>query len=99
LDVDGNIIVESMAICEFLDEVYPEVRLLPQDPFKKAQVRAFCELINSGIQPLVNLKVLQKAEEKGLDKNEWLQHWLSNGLNCKLSLRKTLISNFISSFK
>jgi len=80
LEVDGNIIVESMAICEYLDEAHPEVRLLPKDPIKKAQVRAFCEMINSGIQPLCNLKVLQKLEEKQVDKNEWLQHWLSKGL-------------------
>jgi hypothetical protein len=40
---------ESMAICEYLEEVYPSKRkLLPKDPHKRFQVRRLCEMINSG---------------------------------------------------
>jgi len=83
LDVGGNIIVESMAICEYLEEVYPSTPLLPKDPIKRAQVRACCEMINSGIQPLMNLKVLQKLEQEKVDKNAWIQHWVGKGFECK----------------
>jgi glutathione S-transferase len=38
--------------------MYPNIPLLPKDPVKKAQVRAFCEVINSGINPYVNLRRL-----------------------------------------
>jgi len=72
-----------MPICEYLEEVYPSTALLPKDPIKKAQVRALCEMVNSGIQPLMNLKVLQKLEEEKVEKNAWAQHWARRGLECK----------------
>ena len=68
-----------MAICEYLNEVYPDTPLLPKDPLTKAQVRAFCELINSGMQPLINLKVLQAIEERQIDRIEWAKKWLNPG--------------------
>lgn len=43
--VDGRPIVESMAICEYLDEVTPG-SLHPSDPFEKAQNRAWIEFGN-----------------------------------------------------
>lgn len=53
---------ESMAICEYLEEVYPSKRkLLPKDPLKRFQVRRLCEIINSGTQPIQNLAVLSEV--------------------------------------
>jgi len=53
-DEQGNnqVLIESMAICEFLEETHPKVPLLGKDPVRKAKIRACCEIINSGIQPL-----------------------------------------------
>jgi len=72
-------LVESVPICEFLDEKVPEPPLLPKDPIKKAEVRAFCEMINAGIQPLINLKVRQKVEQLGHDPAEWNKLFLEQG--------------------
>src|SRR4051812_10237812 len=47
--------VESMAILEWLEETYPTPALLPKNPWEKAQVRALCQIVVSGIQPLTNL--------------------------------------------
>ena len=58
----GQIIVETMAISEYIEEIYPQRPLLPKDPIKKAQVRAFCEVINAGIHPYQNLRLLEKVE-------------------------------------
>ena len=56
---------ESMAICEYLEEVYPSKRkLLPKDPLKRFQVRRLCELINAGTQPLQNLSVLNEVSSR-----------------------------------
>jgi glutathione S-transferase len=51
-----------MAISEYIEETYPQRPLLPKDPIKKAQVRAFCEVINAGIHPYQNLRLLEKVE-------------------------------------
>src|SRR5262249_10154988 len=52
LSVGTRHLIESMAIIEWLDETRPEPRLLPGDTFDRAHVRALCELINAGTQPL-----------------------------------------------
>ena len=51
-------IVQSMAICEYLEEVFPARPLLPEDPAARARVRSIAQSIASEIQPLNNLAVL-----------------------------------------
>ena len=46
---EGRIIVESTLICEYLDEAYPEPRLMPADPWLKAQMRLWSKAIDEGI--------------------------------------------------
>ena len=41
LDDSGNIITQSLAIIEYLEEKYPQPALLPSDPIKKAWARGF----------------------------------------------------------
>eukprot|EP01104_Vermistella_antarctica_P009875 TRINITY_DN2592_c0_g1_i2.p2 TRINITY_DN2592_c0_g1~~TRINITY_DN2592_c0_g1_i2.p2 ORF type:complete len:163 (+),score=25.39 TRINITY_DN2592_c0_g1_i2:137-625(+) len=54
--------------------------LLPKDPFKRCQARAVAEMINSGIQPIQNLKVLQHIVTFAPDKKmEWGRHWIAEG--------------------
>ena len=76
-------LAESMAICEYLEEAYPNKRkLLPKDPFKKAQVRRLCEIINSGTQPIQNLSVLKEVGSRFGDehKQPWAQWVITKGL-------------------
>ena len=53
---NGLNIGESMAICEYLEEKYPSPPLYPKNLEQKAQIRNFCEIINSAIQPLQNVR-------------------------------------------
>ena len=54
-------LMESTSIIEYLDEIRPNINpLLPKDAFKRAQVRAFSQVINSGIQPMQNLRTCNK---------------------------------------
>lgn len=81
---DGKIIPESFAIMEYLDEVFPQKPLFPKDAYTKARIRQVCEVINSFMHPMANLKTLKYMEAKhGYDqsqKDEWAQHWVSQGL-------------------
>ena len=57
LAIDGQLLYQSVAILEYLEETRPTPRLLPTNPAARAQVRAVVEVINSVIQPLHNTPV------------------------------------------
>ena len=80
----GARIAQSLAILEYLDEVFPVPALLPADPAQRAQVRALALHIACDIHPLNNLRVLQylSAELGASDeaKNAWYRHWVEKGL-------------------
>ena len=79
-----KVLSQTMAIFDYLDAVYPEKPLFPVDPFDRAQVIRICEAVNSGIQPLQNLKVLKFIEDEykvsAEQKKAWAQHWIKQGL-------------------
>jgi maleylacetoacetate isomerase len=83
-DDDGHRLSQSMAIIEYLDELHPEPRLLPQDARGHAHVRALSQSIACEIHPLNNLRVLKylvrelKVDEAA--KNAWYRHWVREGL-------------------
>ncbi|MBB2497178.1 maleylacetoacetate isomerase [Aquipseudomonas ullengensis] len=80
----GVRIAQSLAILEYLDEVFPVPALLPADSVQRAQVRALALHIACDIHPLNNLRVLQylSAELGVADeaKSDWYRHWLDTGL-------------------
>jgi maleylacetoacetate isomerase len=80
LVVDGTSYVESTAILELLDELYPEPRLFPGGPKDRARIRALVQIINSGIQPLQNLVVLDRIGDDKEKRSEWLRYFISRGL-------------------
>lgn len=76
----GKRFVESTAIMEWLEEVKPEPPLLPKTPDDRARVRALVQVINSGIQPLQNLIVLDKLGDDKEKRLEWLRFWIGKGM-------------------
>lgn len=88
---NGKIIPDSYAIIEYLEEIAPTPALLPKDAYLRARIRQVCEIINSTMHPMGNLRVLRYLEEKNNynqnQKDEWVQHWGTLGLE---SLEETL---------
>jgi len=84
-------ITQSMAILHYLEDLYPSPNLFPKDPLKKSQVLSICEVINSNIQPLQNLQVLNYFHSywqiSKRDKIKWIHKWLYKGL---LSVEKKI---------
>jgi maleylacetoacetate isomerase len=78
--INKIILQESTAICEFLEDNYTDINLLPKNPVDRAHVRALYSHIACNIQPIQNLPVLNKIEELGCNKMEWAKEWITNGL-------------------
>lgn len=80
LVVNGAMYVESTAILELLDELYPDPPLLPSAPEDRARVRALVQIVNAGIQPLQNLVVLERLGDDKERRLDWLRHFITRGL-------------------
>jgi maleylacetoacetate isomerase len=84
---DGELLLtQSMAICEYLDERYPETRsFLPSSIADRAKVRAMALLVACDIHPLNNLRMLKYiVSELGASheqKTDWYQHWVYQGFD------------------
>jgi len=79
---DGDIAIgQSMAILEYLEETYPQVRLLPVDEPLRSRVRAFCNMIACDVQPLNNLRVMDyiKTTFDADPTGDWYSHWIHEG--------------------
>ena len=81
LEVNGKFISESLAILEWLEEVYPKPSFFQGDAFSRAKIRQLAELVNAGIQPLHNLDVLRKVSADKEVQKEWNAHWIERGLS------------------
>src|SRR5215470_20366959 len=55
---NGEVLLQSLAMIEYLDEVYPDPPLLPKDPIERARVRAVAQIIACDIHPLNNTSPL-----------------------------------------
>lgn len=84
LEHDGRRLSQSLAIIEYLDRLYPQPALLPEDAFERARVQSLALIIACEIHPLNNLRVLNyltstlKLEDA--QKLAWYAHWVSIGL-------------------
>lgn len=80
---DGEVLTQSLAIVEYLEEVYPEPPLLPAAPAARAKVRSLSHLIACDVHPLNNLRVLKYLEDPlGLEQEKrvaWYHHWIGTG--------------------
>jgi len=83
LDDDGFQLGQSMAIIDYLDNKFPEPRLIPQDPQPRARVLEIANLVSCDMHPLNNLRVLRylvkELEVSDEKKNEWYHHWIDEG--------------------
>lgn len=74
---------QSLAILEYLDELWPEPALLPVAPRDRARARALAQLVACDIHPLNNLRVLQYLEREWnapqTERDGWVRHWITEG--------------------
>ena len=79
----GEVLTQSLAIIEYLDDIHPEPPLLPADALERAKVRAIAQAIACDIHPLNNtsplryLKRVLNHEQAEID--TWYHHWVTEG--------------------
>ena len=78
----GETLSQSMAILEYLETVYPDAPLLPQDPIEAANVRSFSLAIAADIHPIQNISVFAYLKaEYGASQDQtqaWAKHWMQS---------------------
>lgn len=76
---------QSLAILEYLDEMWPTPALLPSTARERQRVRALALLVACDIHPLNNLRVLQYLEHEWAvpqpERDEWVKHWIVRGFD------------------
>lgn len=92
-EADDVTLSNSLAIIEYLDEVFPEPPLLPADAAGRARIRQICQAIAADIHPVQNLRILQMAAKIGGEDApisiSWAKHWIEVGFD---ALEKQLSS-------
>jgi maleylacetoacetate isomerase len=80
---DGQVLTQSLAIIEYLEEMWPQPPLLPPDASARARVRAIALQIACEIHPLNNLRVLNYLiGTLGVSKEQkdgWYRYWIDVG--------------------
>lgn len=80
---DGDLLIQSLAIIEYLEERYPQVPLLSKDLVSRARERAVAAIIGCDIHPLHNSSTQNLLREWGHEEEQllvWIDHWISQGL-------------------
>lgn len=83
LEIDGRVLTQSLAICEYLEETRPDPALLPPEPGLRAWARALAQDVACDIHPINNLRVQQYLKRE-LDAGDdgalaWMTHWMQTG--------------------
>lgn len=85
LEVEDTVLLQSLAIIEYLEEAFPEPPLLPADRLGRARVRGLAHIIACDIHPLNNLAVLLFLKDRlGIDEERrtlWYRHWVAQGFD------------------
>jgi maleylacetoacetate isomerase/maleylpyruvate isomerase len=79
---DDQVLTQSLAILEWLEETHPEPALLPKAAGERAIVRAMAAIIACDIHPINNLRILQQLAALGVDengRNTWARRWIGEG--------------------
>lgn len=81
---EGFAINQSMAIIQYLDELYPVPPLLPEEAEGRGRARALAQTVACDVHPLNTPRVQAFLRERmGQDKaacQNWVQHWGRLGL-------------------
>lgn len=83
LDTGSALLTQSLAVCEYLEETFPQPPLLPAAAEARAHVRSIAQIVACDVHPLANLRVLNRLRrELAVDEalvKDWIRHWIGLG--------------------
>jgi maleylpyruvate isomerase len=83
LELDGERLIQSLPIIEYLDETHPLPALLPADAAGRARVRGLAAIVACDIHPINNLRVLRyllrPLGHSEAEVEAWYNHWIAAG--------------------
>jgi maleylacetoacetate isomerase len=80
----GQVLTQSLAILEWLDETHPQPAILPEAPLDRQRVRAMALIIACDIHPLNNTRVGRALDKLGVSKEDnlgWVHRWITDGFD------------------
>ncbi len=100
LVIDGEIVTQSTAMVEFIEERFDGPSLFPEEPVARARSRAFSQVVACEIHPVIGPKIqrhLRAAYDIGRDgRADWYGHWIHQGFETleELLRRRTMQTPF-----
>lgn len=80
LDHDGFKLTQSLAILNYLDNVFPDPPLAAGNFQELAYVRQIALSIATDLHPLTNLRVMNHVSSDEAVRKAWYAHWATQGL-------------------
>ena len=84
LDIGGQVLTQSLAILEWLEETRPEPPILPKDALDRATVRAMALIVACDIHPLNNTRIGRALNKLGVSREDnlaWIHRWITDGFD------------------
>lgn len=85
LQTENEVLIQSVAIIEWLEERHPTPALLPDDPGDRARVRALAAIVGCDIHPVNNRRILEYLRGPlNCDKqtiSAWCRTWIGAGFD------------------
>ena len=96
-DKEVAAITQSLAILEFLEEtVGNKTPLLPpiSDAIARAKVRTLADIIACDLQPVTNLRIVNRIKPAGIDPTEWQGHFMNAGFQAYEKVASTCAGTY-----
>ena len=99
LEIDGQRITQSLAICNYLNSIVPDPPFMPAEAADRAHVLAMALTVACDIHPLNNLRVLKYLSgalgQSQEARDDWYIHWVREGFDALETLARERAGTFL----
>lgn len=89
---DGQVLIQSPAIIEWLEDTHPTPPLLPTEPLARARVRALAALVGCDIHPVNNRRILEQLRHQFGADEAAIQHWCATWIAAGFDAYEALLA-------